>query len=261
MPDEDYLVTHIHQLVGYLNRMGVVTILTNELPTVTGERDDRDRHEPPGRHHVLLKSFEFEGGLRKAAGVIKRRLGAHERIPGDGDHAPGDPRRRGAPASGASSGARPESGNGTRGGAEARGEGRTMDDGGAPPGPAALGWSRDRELVGRLLDSLGAECLALEPATDLRRLVAEERLDLVLADSYGGRGPLGDLLETLDGLPEGGELPMVLLAEAAEVPMLAELATRRFHAALLAKPVEPASSRRPSGRGCATGRAGARTAG
>ena len=41
------------------------------------------------------------------------------------------------------------------------------------------GWHGDRDLVCRLLDSLGAECLPLEPATDLARLVAEDRLDLV----------------------------------------------------------------------------------
>ena len=82
--------------------------------------------------------------------------------------------------------------------------GRTVDDVESPPLVLMhCGWPGDRDLVCRLLDSLGAECLALEPATDLRRLVAEDRLDLVLADSSGGHGPLGELLATLDGLPEG----------------------------------------------------------
>ena len=70
--------------------------------------------------------------------------------------------------------------------------------------------------------------------------VAEDRLDLVLADSSGGHGPLGELLGTLDGLSEGRDLPVILLADPTDASMLAELTSRRFHATLLMKPVEPA---------------------
>ncbi len=81
MPDEDYLVAHMHQLASYLNRMGVTTIVTNELPTLTQGNELTEY----GLSHLvdtvlLLKFFEFEGGLRIAAGTIKRRLGAHERV-------------------------------------------------------------------------------------------------------------------------------------------------------------------------------------
>ena len=81
MPDEEYLVSHMHQLASYLNRMGVVTILTNELPTLT-QASEMSKY---GLSHLvdtvlLFKFFEYEGGLRVAAGAIKRRLGAHERI-------------------------------------------------------------------------------------------------------------------------------------------------------------------------------------
>ncbi|HEX8199549.1 MAG TPA: ATPase domain-containing protein [Isosphaeraceae bacterium] len=81
MPDEQFLVSHMSQLTSYLNRMGVATILTQELPTLT-QADEANRF---GLSHlvdtvVLLKLFEAEGGLRIAAGAIKRRLGAHERI-------------------------------------------------------------------------------------------------------------------------------------------------------------------------------------
>ncbi|MEJ7640460.1 MAG: PAS domain-containing protein, partial [Singulisphaera sp.] len=119
------------------------------------------------------------------------------------------------------------------------------------------GWPGDRDLICRLLGSLGAECLALEPATDLRRLVAEDRLDLVLADSSGGHGPLGDLLGTFDRLPECRDLPIILLADPTDVSMLADLTTRRFHATLLKKPVEPSQLAAAVGQACATGRAGA----
>ena len=80
MPDEDYLVGHMHQLASYLNRMGVITLLTNEMPTLTAQTD-LSRF---GLSHlvdtiVLMKYYEFGGGLRTALGVVKRRLGEHDR--------------------------------------------------------------------------------------------------------------------------------------------------------------------------------------
>jgi circadian clock protein KaiC len=80
MPEEDYLVSHMHQLTSYLKRMGVATILTNEMATLT----DAGEVTRFGVSHLvdtilLLKFFEFEGALRTAAGAVKRRLGPHER--------------------------------------------------------------------------------------------------------------------------------------------------------------------------------------
>ena len=124
MPDEDFLVTHMHQLASYLNRMGVVTILTNELATLTGG----DELTEYGLSHLvdtvlLLKFFEFEGGLRIAAGAIKRRLACARAGPaGDGDHAPGGPRGGDSPAiPGHPQGRGRSPGTGTRGGDEDRG--------------------------------------------------------------------------------------------------------------------------------------------
>ncbi|HEX8199548.1 MAG TPA: PAS domain-containing protein, partial [Isosphaeraceae bacterium] len=101
------------------------------------------------------------------------------------------------------------------------------------------GWRGDRELACRLLGGLGIECQFLGSEAELRRLAAEDGLDLVLADSAGGHGPLGELLATLDAVPQTRDLPMILLADATDVVMLADLTTRRFHAMLLTKPVEP----------------------
>jgi circadian clock protein KaiC len=80
MPDEEYLVGHMHQLAGYLNRMGIVTVLTNELATLTGQAE-LSRF---GLSHlvdtiVLMKYYEFGASLRTAIGVVKRRLGEHDR--------------------------------------------------------------------------------------------------------------------------------------------------------------------------------------
>ncbi|QDV39592.1 ATPase domain-containing protein [Tautonia plasticadhaerens] len=80
MPDESCLVSHVSQLASYLNRMGVATLLTLELPTL----NQSDEAHRLGLSHLvdtilLLKLFEAEGGLRIASGVIKRRLGGHDR--------------------------------------------------------------------------------------------------------------------------------------------------------------------------------------
>jgi len=101
------------------------------------------------------------------------------------------------------------------------------------------GWPRDRELVGRMLRALGAECRPLEGVPDLRQLVAADGIDLILADSAGGHGPLGELLRVLDEQPGAGDLPLLLLADTSDVDLLAELTARRFNATLLTKPVEP----------------------
>ncbi len=79
MPDEDYLVGHMLQLTSYLNRMGVATILTEELPLLTGDIP----LSVFGLSHmidavILLKFFEHRGGLHRAIGVVKNRSGDHE---------------------------------------------------------------------------------------------------------------------------------------------------------------------------------------
>ena len=102
------------------------------------------------------------------------------------------------------------------------------------------GWPRDRDLIDRLLHALGAIGLSLDEADDLRGLVADDRLDLILADSAGGHRALGALIRALDEQPGAGDLPMILLADASDVDLLADLASRRFNATLLTKPVEPA---------------------
>src|SRR5947209_16312276 len=112
-----------------------------------------------------------------------------------------------------------------------------------------LGWSRDRELVGGLLRAAGADSRPTPAATELIRLLTGGGLDLILADTKGGRGPFVDLLQTLDDVSEAGQLPIVVLAEADEVAELAELVIRRPNAVLLAKPVDPVQLRAAVGAG------------
>jgi signal transduction histidine kinase len=112
-----------------------------------------------------------------------------------------------------------------------------------------LGWARDRELVANLLDAAGADSLPTPPGPELGRLLGESLLDLVLADTKGGRGALDDLLGALDACVQAGELPIVLLAEADEVAELAALVLWRPNAVLLAKPVDPGQLQAAVGAG------------
>jgi signal transduction histidine kinase/ActR/RegA family two-component response regulator len=100
------------------------------------------------------------------------------------------------------------------------------------------GWSGDRQLIGQMLRTLGADDRPMTSTSELRRLLAEDRVDLVLADTAAGHGLLGDLLRVLDGQPEARDMPVVLLAEPEELPALAALTARRFNVVLLTKPME-----------------------
>ena len=98
-------------------------------------------------------------------------------------------------------------------------------------------WARDRELVGDLLRSLGVRCHPIESLEPTRRILEEDRADLILADSSGGLEPIRELLALLDDRLANVDLPMVLLASPVDLPLLGELTARRFNAVLLAKPM------------------------
>jgi len=106
MPDEGYLVGHMHQLIGYLNRMGVTTILVNEVSNLTGDFSATQF----GMSYladavVLMKYYEYGGTLHKAIGTMMKRLSDHEKTLRSfeitpegirvGDPAPRHPPRRG----------------------------------------------------------------------------------------------------------------------------------------------------------------------
>jgi circadian clock protein KaiC len=72
----DDLVTHLHALGRYLKNMGVTVILTNEVERITGEF----RATEVGVSYlcdnlVFLRYLELDGELRKAIGVLKKRVG------------------------------------------------------------------------------------------------------------------------------------------------------------------------------------------
>ena len=98
------------------------------------------------------------------------------------------------------------------------------------------GWPRDRELVGELLASVGAEMWPMGDPADLRTLIDDDRIDLVVADSTAGVDAIAHLIGILDGDANNGGLPMVFLADPAEIAPLSDLVVRRLNAVLLTKP-------------------------
>ncbi|QDV39591.1 sensor histidine kinase [Tautonia plasticadhaerens] len=116
-----------------------------------------------------------------------------------------------------------------------------MDDGAAPPLVLVhCGWPADAELACRALGALGCACRVVGGADELQALLGGGPTDLMLADASAGLGPLGTLLAALDAHPEAGDLPLVLLADAADAPLLAGVLARSLHATLLTKPVTQA---------------------
>ena len=81
MPDEGYLAGHMHQLIGYLNRMGVTTFLINEISTLVGDfAATQYGLSYMADTIVIIRVYEYEGGVRKAIGTIKKRLSDHEKL-------------------------------------------------------------------------------------------------------------------------------------------------------------------------------------
>ena len=80
MPDERHLGGHMHQLIGYLNRMGVTTLLVNEVSDLIGRFVlTQFGISYMADNVIILRYYEYEGSIHKAIGVLKKRLSGHEK--------------------------------------------------------------------------------------------------------------------------------------------------------------------------------------
>ena len=78
MPEEQFLILHLHELLQYLNRQGAATFLTVAQHGMMG-----DMRQPVDVTYladtvVMLRYFEAMGRVRRAISAIKKRTGAHE---------------------------------------------------------------------------------------------------------------------------------------------------------------------------------------
>ena len=76
----DNLIAHVHALCRYLQNMGVTTLLINEVESITGNFKATEQGlSYLADNIVFLRHLEIEGELRKAIGVLKKRLSSFER--------------------------------------------------------------------------------------------------------------------------------------------------------------------------------------
>ncbi len=79
MPEESYLLLHMHELLQYLNRQGASTFLTVAQHGLVGEMRSPVDVTYLADTVLLLRYFEAMGEVRRAISVVKKRSGAHER--------------------------------------------------------------------------------------------------------------------------------------------------------------------------------------
>jgi circadian clock protein KaiC len=79
MPEESFLVLHMHELLQYLNRQGATTFLTVAQHGLVGEMRAPVDVTYLADTVLLLRYFEAAGHVRRAVSVIKKRTGSHEK--------------------------------------------------------------------------------------------------------------------------------------------------------------------------------------
>jgi circadian clock protein KaiC len=79
MPEENFLILHIHELLQYLNRQGATTFLTVAQHGLVGEMKAPVDVTYLADTVILLRYFEALGEVRRALSVIKKRSGRHEK--------------------------------------------------------------------------------------------------------------------------------------------------------------------------------------
>lgn len=77
---DEVLVTHLHALCKYLQNMGVTVILVNETESITGNfRATEIGISYMADNIIFLRYLEIKGEIRKAIGVLKKRLSSFEK--------------------------------------------------------------------------------------------------------------------------------------------------------------------------------------
>jgi circadian clock protein KaiC len=78
MPDERFLILQMHELLSYLNQLGVLTILVLAQHGLVGPMQTPIDISYLSDAVLMLRYFEFEGTVRRALSVVKKRSGRHE---------------------------------------------------------------------------------------------------------------------------------------------------------------------------------------
>jgi circadian clock protein KaiC len=78
MPEERYLILQMHELLSYLNQLGVVTILVLAQHGLMGPMKTPLDISYLSDAVLMLRYFEAEGRVRRAMSLVKKRSGPHE---------------------------------------------------------------------------------------------------------------------------------------------------------------------------------------
>jgi circadian clock protein KaiC len=78
MPEEQFLILHMHELLQYLNRQGASTFLTVAQHGLMGEMRSPVDVTYLADTVIMLRYFEATGEVRRAISVLKKRTGRHE---------------------------------------------------------------------------------------------------------------------------------------------------------------------------------------
>jgi len=78
MPEEQYLILHLHELLQYLNRQGAATFLTVAQHGMIGDMKQTIDVTYLADSVIMLRYFEALGRVRRAMSVVKKRTGSHE---------------------------------------------------------------------------------------------------------------------------------------------------------------------------------------
>jgi len=78
MPEEQFLVLHLHELLQYLNRRGAATFLAVAQHGMIGDMKQPIDVTYLADTVLLLRYFEALGRVRRAISAIKKRAGSHE---------------------------------------------------------------------------------------------------------------------------------------------------------------------------------------
>jgi len=78
MPEEQFLILHLHELLQYLNRQGAATFLTVAQHGMIGDMRQTIDVTYLADAVIMLRYFEALGRVRRAISAVKKRTGAHE---------------------------------------------------------------------------------------------------------------------------------------------------------------------------------------
>ena len=78
MPDERFLVLQMHELLSYLNQLGVLTLMVLAQHGMVGRMETPIDLSYLSDAVIMLRYFEATGRVRRAISVVKKRSGTHE---------------------------------------------------------------------------------------------------------------------------------------------------------------------------------------